>query len=112
MSLDLNKKIISPFNALNKKILNKTVTIAEFEKSALDEIEDSKNTIKTVYKNEIYDIDLNNVKVGAQVYHKAFGYGIITDIKKDIIFVKFDDIKNEKSFAYPGCFTNGFLRLD
>lgn len=112
MSLDLNKKIISPFDALNKKAINKTITVEEFKKDALDEIEESKNTIKTVYKNEIHDIDLNNVKIGVQVYHKAFGYGIITDIKKDIIFVKFDDIKNEKTFAYPGCFTNGFLRLD
>lgn len=89
-----------------------TKTVENFKKEAEQEIEEQEDNIKTIYKNEIHDFNLDEIDVGVRVYHKGFGYGNITKIDTDLIYVKFSDFKQEKSFMFPACFENGFLRLD
>ena len=43
-----------------------------------------------------------NIK-GEIVNHKVFGNGKVTDVKKDLILIKFDGYSEIKQFAYPDC---------
>jgi len=53
-------------------------------------------------------IDISWVKAGATVTHKAFGKGMVTKIRKNLVFIKFK--MGEKSFLIPEAFEKGFLQ--
>lgn len=45
------------------------------------------------------------------VIHKKYGIGKITKIVDNHIYIKFQDHNELKTFIYPSCFKNGFLKL-
>lgn len=112
-SLLLSKNIKNPAKLFSDAVISEQEkTVEEFKKEAEIEIEEQEENIKTIYKNEIQDVNLDEIDVGTRVYHKAFGYGNVAKIETDLIYIKFNDYKQEKTFMFPACFENGFLRLD
>lgn len=59
-------------------------------------------------KAETSKIDLSWVKLGAYVYYKQFGFGTITQIKKDTITIRFKSSK--RTFSYPDSFERQLIR--
>ena len=59
-------------------------------------------------KAETSMIDLSWVKPGAYVYHKQFGFGTITQIKKDAITIRFKS--SVRTFSYPDSFERQLIR--
>lgn len=59
----------------------------------------------------VLEIDLSGAVVGAKVYHKKFGEGIIVkfDSKQKHMKVRFEI--GEKDFVFPDAFMSGFLKL-
>jgi hypothetical protein len=53
-------------------------------------------------------VDVSGVTVGVTVTHKTFGQGVVTEMKGDLISIKFT--MGEKRFQFPQAFENGFLR--
>ncbi len=51
--------------------------------------------------------DLSWVQHNARVYHRSFGYGVITGITHDQVTVRFG--RSERTFMYPSVFVNGLL---
>ena len=112
-SLLMNKKIKDPMKVFGNAVMDSNKkSIDEFKNEAKEEIQESEDNIKTIFKNEIHEFNIEDIEIGARVYHKAFGYGEITRIEADLIYVKFKDFKQEKSFLSPACFENGFLKMD
>lgn len=74
--------------------------------SYLEKINSNQSTKKNIPK-----VDLNRVKKGIRVRHKAFGDGVVLNIKNDFVKVKFDKDNIEKKFALTMSFTNGFLSI-
>ena len=54
--------------------------------------------------------DDSKAKPGANVFHKAFGHGIISEISGAYILVTFGD--TAKKFSYPNAFLQGFLKFE
>lgn len=54
-------------------------------------------------------IDLSGIKVGCKVHHKAFGDGIVKNVRSEYITIAF--ATEEKTFQYPGAFSQGFLSI-
>lgn len=48
---------------------------------------------------------------GQTVIHKKYGIGQITKIIDNHVYIKFQDHNELKTFIYPSCFENGFLKL-
>ncbi len=65
-----------------------------------------------VTKKEIIVVDKSKIVVGAKVSHKAFGIGFITELKDELVVVKFDEYPAAKNFQNPQGFENGFLKLE
>ncbi len=55
-------------------------------------------------------IDVNNVKVGSVLRHKAFGIGEVTAMEGKYILVTFQG--TEKRFLFPGAILQGFLSIE
>jgi hypothetical protein len=55
-------------------------------------------------------VDVTKVIAGAAVRHKAFGEGVVLEIKGEYITVEFG--KASKRFMFPGAFENGFLMVE
>ena len=60
--------------------------------SYLEKINSNQSTKKNIPK-----VDLNRVKKGIRVRHKAFGDGVVLNIKNDFVKVKFDKDNIEKN---------------
>lgn len=56
------------------------------------------------------EIDTSGVKVGSILRHKAFGVGIVKEIKSGIILVSFES--GDKKFQFPGAILQGFLSVE
>lgn len=74
-------------------------------------IEQEKETEKTAPHENISDgkkeLDLSFVKIGAEVEHKKFGKGTVTNLTEGYMYVDFG--MAEKSFTFPDAFINGFF---
>ena len=55
--------------------------------------------------------DVQSIKIGTKVLHKAFGEGTVDSFKDDFINITFiiDYKKVQKTFKYPAAFIQGFL---
>ena len=54
-------------------------------------------------------VDTSAVAVGVTVQHKTYGAGVVLELGKDSITVKFG--QGEKRFPFPSAFQNGFLQI-
>lgn len=54
--------------------------------------------------------EIDSIKVGSSVRHKAYGMGTVAGFKKGIIIVSFGSTK--KKFQFPGAFEQGFLFIE
>jgi len=68
--------------------------------------QESTNSTKTVQKNPPLPIP-----VGTEVIHRSFGKGIVYEVDKNYLRIRFSTI-GEKSFVNPDAFEKGFLSLD
>lgn len=59
-------------------------------------------------KPKIVETPFASIKVGDKVFHKAFGIGIVTEIRDSIVSVEFDS--GVKGFQYPKALQDGFLK--
>ncbi len=59
------------------------------------------------------EADLEALEVGDTVFHKAFGYGRVLEIRGTLIKVHFasDDRKKDRMFGFPNAFYQGLLHL-
>lgn len=88
----------------------KNITSAAFTVINTETTNSIDNTVKKL--DNIIDIDnlnINDVKTGSKIYHKAYGYGTVKDFDNNKIIVTFGNI--EKKFQFPNAFLNGFLFL-
>lgn len=54
-------------------------------------------------------IDPDTVSVGTRVFHRKYGLGQVSSLKKESVMVSFSDV--EKQFLFPDAFINGFLMM-
>lgn len=50
--------------------------------------------------------------IGERVTHRKYGAGVVIDINRQYIKVRFDSTKEEKTFQFPEAFYNGFLTIE
>lgn len=57
---------------------------------------------------------LAELSPGDRIFHKAFGYGEVLEMRESLIKVHFssDERKKDRMFAFPGAFYQGLLQLD
>lgn len=66
---------------------------------------------KTQEEKEIEKL-FDSVNVGVAVAHKSFGNGIVTWVDNDKRYIRVKFSVGEKTFVFPECFINGFLKVE
>ena len=59
--------------------------------------------------------ELDALEIGDSVFHKAFGFGIVTSLDSEYIEVKFESDgkrKGSRKFMFPGAFYQGLLSIE
>lgn len=88
----------------------KNITSAAFTVINTETTNSIDNTVKKLDNIiDISNLNINDVKTGSKIYHKAYGYGTVKDFDNNKIIVTFGNI--EKKFQFPNAFLNGFLFL-
>jgi hypothetical protein len=59
--------------------------------------------------------DESGVGVGTKVFHRAFGHGVVTEVRDKpsrAVEVLFEEESKPKPFVFPNAFLQGFLKIE